>query len=154
MKKLFTFITSLALLFGAVSCSDSKNNEPETPAAKKIEGTYTGKMVGTAMGSELSFENVNVTVTAASDSRVNVKIASFGNPPMLLPDIVVPDVKVSEADGVCTLAPTEFSGTSPDGKNYSGTLQGKVDASFDLQMEIHYGAMPFPLMCTYTAPLK
>ena len=137
-----------------VSC-DSKEDEPAVPAAKSVAGEYTNSMTVTVMGSESVFENVTYTIVATSDSKVDVQISAFGNPPMRVPAFTVKDVVVSGTDGNYTLAETQFSGTTEAGKAYSGTLAGTVaDNTLTANMSLQYGAMPMPMICSFTATKK
>lgn len=159
MKKIKTIFTSLVLGLGLTAsmtaCSDSKDDEPATPAAKSIEASYQGDMTCSVMGQESVFENMGVVVKATDDATVSVTLSSFGNPPMRVPEISITGVKVSGTDGTYTLAPTQFSGTTSDGKAYSGTLQGNFAANtITVKFNLQYGAMPMPMICSFTASKK
>lgn len=70
-----------------------------------------------------------------------------------MPGIVVSNVKVNGSDGNYTLDSTEFSGDLPNGKTYSGTLQGSFAANtLSVQFNLQYGAMPMPMICSFSAP--
>lgn len=154
MKKAKLLMMGLLLSLSLSACSGKDDDEPQLPAANEVAGSYSGVMEATAMGTNLTFEDVDVRITAADDSHVDVAIASFGNPPMVLPDINIDKVPVSGENGNFTFAATQFSGVSPDGKNYSGTIQGSSADILVLNIELNYGAMPMPLICRYTATKK
>lgn len=104
------------------------------------------------MGSETLFEDMTFTVTATDDATATLRVSSFGNPPMLIPEITVSDIKVSGKDGTYTLAPTEFSGSTASGRNYSGTAKGSYsNSTLNVQFNLQYGAMPMPLICSFSA---
>lgn len=154
--KLKNLVTSMLLLVGStslLSCSESKDDDkPAVPAAKEIEGIYKGDMTSSVMGSETLFEDMTFTVTATDDATATLIISSFGNPPMLIPEITVSDIKVSGEDGTYTLAPTEFSGSTASGRNYSGTAKGSYsNSTLNVQFNLQYGAMPMPLICSFSA---
>lgn len=158
MKGLKTIFATMILSFGLVatmtSCSD-KEDEPSIPAAKSVAGTYNGDMTCSVMGSESVFEDMTFTVESTDDATVNVTISSFGNPPMQVPEVCVSGVKVSGTDDKYALAPTEFKGTTDAGKAYSGTLQGSFENNeLTIKFNLQYGAMPMPMICTFTAPKK
>lgn len=133
------------------SCSDNED-EPSIPAAKSVEGIYKGEMTCTAMGTELVFDNITMNVTATDESSVNFEISTFGNPPMQIPGLTIRAVKVSGADGRYTLADTEFSGTTDTGKAYSGILRGSFENdTITIGFNLQYGAMPMPMICSFTA---
>lgn len=159
MKSLKTIFATLILCMGVVatfaSCSDDDDNETGLPAANSVTGSYDGDMTCSVMGSESVFEQVTFTVAAVNESTVTVTIPSFGNPPMQVPEVKVTGVKVVGADGTYSLAPTEFSGTTDAGKTYSGTLRGSFAGNtLTVQFNLQYGAMPMPMICTFTAPKK
>lgn len=157
MKNFKTIFAALMLCISGMaalsSCSDDKD-EPAIPAAKNIEGSYNGDMTCSVMGQESTFDNMTFTVRAVDDATVNVTISEFGEPPMKMPSITIASVKVSGNDGTYTLAQTEFSGDS-NGKKYSGTAQGHfADKTLTFQFNLQYGAMPMPMICSFTAPKK
>ena len=158
MKRLNILFTALMLCIGfatVISSCSKDEDEPTVPAAKSVEDTYTGDMTCMVMGSESVFETMTFTVTSTDDATVIVRIPSFGNPPMQLPEINVTGIKVGGADGTYTLASTEFNGTTDAGKAYSGTMQGSFENNeITIKFNLQYGAMPVPMICTFTAPKK
>jgi hypothetical protein len=146
----------LALTFGFASfssCGTDDNDDVATPAARDIDGTYTADISCSVMGEASDFENMTFTVTATGDATVDITIPTFGEMPMQVPEFTVTGVKVSGADGTYTLDTTTFSGTLPNGKSYSGTLQGSYkDSRLSVQFNLQYGAMPMPMICSWTAP--
>lgn len=157
MKRLKTVFATMVLLLSvsalAISCSDSNEDEPETPAAKSVEGTYSGDMTCSVMGDESTFEDMTFTLTAVDDATVDIAISSFGNPPMQVPGFTVSGVKVAGTDGKYALAPTEFSGETETGRAFSGTAQGSFDDNtLTVKFSLQYGAMPMPMICSFTAP--
>lgn len=159
MRRTKRFLVSMMMCMAMVgvttSCSDNEENAPAMPVAKSVEGSYHGDMTCTVMGEESVFENRTFTVTATDDATVVVTISSFGNPPMQVPEIVVEGVKVTGESGNNTLASTEFSGTTDAGKAYSGTFQGSIaDNRLTAMFNLQYGAMPMPMICTFSAHSK
>ena len=107
------------------------------------------------MGNESVFEDLTFNVDATDDATVDITLPSFGNPPMQVPQINVSDVKVSGSDGTYTLATTEFSGTTDSGRAVSGTIEGSyADQVLTIRFNLQYGAMPMPMICTFSAPKK
>lgn len=155
MKKMKTVFTTMMLCAGIaiafVSCSE-KGDEPATPAAKGVEGIYLGDMTCTVMGSESVLEDVTCTVAADDDATVTVTVSPFGEPPMQVPSIAIPGIHVSGADGVYTLAETDFAGTTDSDKAYSGTLRGEcAENTLTLRWNLNYGAMPMPMIFSFSA---
>lgn len=159
MKKIKTIFSTMIICLGCLaaftSCSDDDDNDtPAVPAAKSIAGTYSGDMVCSVMGQESTFEDMTITVTSTDDATVNVTISEFGNPPMKVSSISIDGVKVSGADGNYTLATTDFKGET-SGKAYSGTAQGSfANNQLTIKFNLQYGAMPMPMICSFTAPKK
>lgn len=155
MKKFKLFATLLLSLFfvsAVTSCGDDDDNVQSVPAAKEIAGTYSGDLICSVMGSESVFEGKNVVVTATSDTQVSVKIDEFGEAPMALPSITVENLAVKGADGVYGVDATSFSGETESGKQYSGTLQlAYTNGTLAVNFQLNYGAMPMPLICSFTA---
>lgn len=154
MKAKKLLLAAMVAIFGMtsfVSCGEEKD-EPSAPAAKTIAGTYKGDMNVSVMGDVSTYENVSYAVTATDESTVTVVLPSFGEAPMAMPSITVPGVKVSETDGVATLATTEVSGTTDAGKSYTCTLTGTVENNeLNIKFNLQYGAMPMPLICSSKA---
>lgn len=157
MKQLkFIFASLITMLTLAIlpSCSDEKD-EPATPAAKTIQGSYTGDMECSVMGSASTFENLTFSIDATDDATVSVTLPAFGEAPMAMPSIAITGVKVSEANGVVTLATTEVSSQTESGKKYTCTLSGSVtDKVLSIKFNLQYGAMPMPMICSSTATKK
>ena len=153
IKNIFAAIILCGVVFSTtfVSCS-AKEDEPVTPAAKSIEGVYNGDMTSSVMGSESVIEDVMLTVAATDDATASITVSSFGEPPMQVASITIPGIAVSGDDGVYTLATTAFSGMTDTGKAYSGTAQGSfADNRLTLQWNLTYGAMPMPMIFTFSA---
>ncbi len=139
-------------LLGLSSCS-SDDDEPSTPAARSIEGSYTGDMSCSVMGSEDIFDNMTFTVTAVDDSKVNLTIPSFGNPPMQLPQIIVKNLEVTGTEDNYTIPETVTEGTLDNGKAYKITLTGAYAGDkLTINFNLNYGAMPMPMICSFSAP--
>ncbi|MDE5646785.1 MAG: calycin-like domain-containing protein [Muribaculaceae bacterium] len=158
MKSIKTIFATMAVCLGimttATACSDDKD-EPAVPAAKSVAGTYTSDMTCSVMGQESTFENMTFTLTSTDDATVTLDMSAFGNPPMQVPAIKITGIKVSGENGKYTLAPTDFNGTTTDGKAYSGKIQGSfADKCLTMQFNLQYGAMPMPMICSFTAQGK
>lgn len=158
MKKFKTIFATMILSMGLVasftSCSgNDDNNDPDEPAAQSIAGTYSGNMTCTVMDSEEEYENMSYVITATDDATVSIILPGFGTPPMQLPDVTLTDLKVTGKDGAYTIAATEFSGTSDQGKAYSGDIKGSfANNTLTLEYRLQYGAMPMSMYCSFSAP--
>lgn len=151
-KSILMAMMALIALVGFTSCSN--DDEPsQTPAAKSVAGIYKGDMTCSVMGQESTFEGMTFTVTAVDDATISVAISSFGEPPMQVPAITIDGVKVSGSDGTYALASTDFGGDLANGKTYSGTLEGGYTSDkITIRFNLNYGAMPMPMICSFTAP--
>ena len=147
-------IIASGFLMTFTSCGNNDDDDqPATPAARSVAGSYEGDMSCTVMGSESVFEGVTFTVTAVDDANVNIAVSDFGEPPMKVEGFVMNGVKVSGADGTYQLATTEYSGTTSAGKAYSGTVSGSyANGVLSVQFNLQYGAMPMPMICSFSAP--
>ena len=155
MNKLIYAALPAMLCMTAFSSCSNKEDEPATPAAKTIEGSYEGNMDCSVMGSVSTFEEMTYTVKATDESTVSVTLPACGEAPMAMPVIELTGVKVSEADGTVTLATTEVSGQTDGGKNYTCTMSGSVQGNIlNIKYNLTYGAMPMPLICSSTATKK
>lgn len=157
MRRLTTIFATMILCMGVTapftSCSDEKGDEPTTPAAKSVAGTYTGDLTCSVMGEASVFEAKTFTVEAVDDATVNVTIPSFGNPPMQLPEIQVEGVAVSGTNGTYKLAETAIDVTTESGKKCTGTLGGEfADNTLRINFTLQYGNMPMPMVCSFSAP--
>lgn len=151
VKLIFASLIAVLTLVTLPSCSDDKD-EPATPAAKAIVGTYVGDMECSVMGNADTFSDVTFTVTATDDATVNVTLPAFGEAPMAMPSITVQGVKVTESNGMAVLAETQVSGQTGQGKNYTVTFSGNVTGkTLDIKFNLQYGAMPMPMICSSKA---
>lgn len=156
LKTLLSATLCMALgLCALTSCSSDEKDEPDTPAARSIAGSYTGDMDCTVMNSTDKMENVTYTVTATSDDAVSITIPSFGNPPMQLPEITVENVKVSGNKGAYTIDELTTSGTLSNGKAYKITIAGTAtDSNLKLNANLVYGNMPMPMILSFDGTKK
>lgn len=157
MKRFKAVLATMLAVLSLVSfnsCSDD-DDAPATPAAKNVEGVYKGDMTCSVMGSESVFEDMTFTVSATDDATVSIKISSFGEPPMQVPELTIPGIKVTGSDGSYKLVQTEASGEASNGKTYTITLDGDyASKQLTIRFSLQYGAMPMPMICSFTAPQR
>ena len=164
MKNLKSIFYAMLLCIGLTaaltSCSDKENDEPGVPTssvAYKVSGTYNGDMECTVMNTDFEFEDMAIEVVSTDASTVEISIPSCGPEimHMALPELHIQGVKVSGKDGVYTLASTEFSETTEDGKTYSGNIAGSCKGNeLTINYNLNYGSMPMPLVFSYTGVKK
>lgn len=152
-RTIFMAMVAIISLSTTTSCSDNDDKDtPAIPAAKNIEGSYTGDMDCSVMGNVSTFADVTFGITATDDATVSITLPPFGEAPMAMPSITVDGVKVTEEDGIATLASTQITGETTDGKSYTVTLSGSVaDNTLDIRFNLQFGAMPMPMICSSTA---
>lgn len=151
-----------AMMLAFAGCTGKDSEEVAgAPAARLVQGTYSGPMACAVMGMDLTVPEVSVTLTAVSDDRVKMEIKSFGIAPgiapgvsssvnMTLPDLTVPEVKAYGENGNYTLPATTYSGVAANGKNYTVTVRGSQTlSSLALDLNIKYGSMPMPIVGKY-----
>lgn len=140
---------ALLTITAMTSCS-SDDDEQMPGAAKVVAGEYTSDLTCSVNDAESKFENVTVTIVEKSESTVDIKIGSYGNPPMQVPAFTVENVKVTGEDGNYTIANTNFEGTTENGKKYSGVLTGSYAGNkLSIKFNLQYGAMPMPMINTF-----
>jgi hypothetical protein len=148
-KKLSVFMIALLTITAMTSCS-SDDDEQMPGAAKVVAGEYTSDLTCSVNDAESKFENVTVTIVEKSESTVDIKIGSYGNPPMQVPSLTIENVTVTGQDGTYNIANTEFEGTAENGKKYSGVLTGGYTGNkLTLKFNLHYGAMPMAMINTF-----
>ena len=169
MKK---FMTMLAMLLAIVcvgamftSCDDD-DDVKTTPAAKSVEGSYTGKLTCAIMNKQLEFDNQTYKIEAVDDANVKVTIPQFeykmgsgeAAVSMMVPEIVVEGVKVAGSDGKYALAETSYSVDYKNGAfdgAYAGIVKGSVEGNtltlnFTTQFTGKPISMPMALTCVFT----
>ncbi len=151
-KSCMASMLAILSLTTITSCSKDKDEEPDgVPAAKSIAGVYAGDMICSVMGNESTFEDMTISVTPTDDSTATIEISEFGEAQMKVSAITVAGVKVSGSDGTYSLATTTFSGDIGNGKTYSGTLEGNCSSgNLTVRFNLQYGAMPMPMICSFT----
>ena len=135
------------------SCGGDEDNVDVLPgAAKMVEGSYVSTMNCEVMKQLLTYENVSVSIVAKDDATVDIKVSSFGEGGRELDPVDIKDVKVTGEDGNYAITSKEFSGTTENGKAYSGVVTGTyVAGKLSLVYSLQYGSMPMPMQNTFEA---
>lgn len=154
MKTLKTLLVSTLLLgsmFGFTSCSDD-DGPKNTPAAKTIEGSYSGDIEMTVLTQEFSFPAQTVKIVAVSDETVNIMMPSYGPDNMLLPEMTIENLEVIKSGDKCIIKETDFSMTLENGRQASGTVSASYENKIlTLNFELYYGSMPIPMIASFVA---
>lgn len=160
MKKFKTiFATMLAVVsMCAFTACSSDDDEEVTPAAQEVAGTYTDDMTLTVMGETDTYEDVTFSVTAASETTVNITLPAVGSGMMALPSITLQGVKVSSGSPI-SIPEQQMSGTIVNAsgveKSYTCTIGGSyTNGKLTLNYSLQYGNMPMAMICAFTGTKK
>jgi uncharacterized lipoprotein YehR (DUF1307 family) len=153
VKNLFFMLMAVMAVVMVSSCGGDEDNVDVLPgAAKIVAGNYVATMNCEVMKQLLTYENVSVSIVAKDDATVDIKVSSFGEGGRKLDPIEIKDVKVTGEDGNYAITSKEFSGTTENGKAYSGVVTGTyVAGKLSLVYSLQYGSMPMPMQNTFEA---
>ena len=153
VKNLLVLMMAVMAVVMVSSCGGDEDNVDVLPgAAKIVAGNYVSTMNCEVMKQLLTYENVSVSIVAKDDATVDIKVSSFGEGGRKLDPIEIKDVKVTGEDGNYAITSKEFSGTTENGKAYSGVVTGTyVAGKLSLVYSLQYGSMPMPMQNTFEA---
>ena len=153
VKNLLVLMMAVMAVVMLSSCGGDDDNVDVLPgAAKIVAGNYVATMNCEVMKQLLTYENVSVSIVAKDDATVDIKVSSFGEGGRKLDPIEINDVKVTGEDGNYAITSKEFSGTTENGKAYSGVVTGTyVAGNLSLVYSLQYGSMPMPMQNTFEA---
>ena len=153
VKNLLVLMMAVMAVVMVSSCGGDDDNVDVLPgAAKIVAGNYVATMNCEVMKQLLTYENVSVSIVAKDDATVDIKVSSFGEGGRKLDPIEINDVKVTGEDGNYAITSKEFSGTTENGKAYSGVVTGTyVAGKLSLVYSLQYGSMPMPMQNTFEA---
>ena len=153
VKNLFFMLMAVMAVVMVSSCGGDEDNVDVLPgAAKIVAGNYVATMNCEVMKQLFTYENVSVSIVAKDDATVDIKVSSFGEGGRALDPVDIKDVKVTGEDGNYAFTSKEFSGTTENGKAYSGVVTGTyVAGKLSLVYSLQYGSMPMPMQNTFEA---
>jgi len=153
VKNLLVLMMAVMAVVMVSSCGGDEDNVDVLPgAAKIVAGNYVATMNCEVMKQLLTYENVSVSIVAKDDATVDIKVSSFGEGGKKLDPVDINDVKVTGEDGNYAITSKEFSGTTENGKAYSGVVTGTyVAGKLSLVYSLQYGSMPMPMQNTFEA---
>ena len=153
VKNLLVLMMAVMAVVMLSSCGGDDDNVDVLPgAAKIVAGNYVATMNCEVMKQMFTYENVSVSIVAKDDATVDIKVSSFGEGGRKLDPIEIKDVKVTGEDGNYAITSKEFSGTTENGKAYSGVVTGTyVAGKLSLVYSLQYGSMPMPMQNTFEA---
>ena len=153
VKNLLVLMMAVMAVVMLSSCGGDDDNVDVLPgAAKIVAGNYVATMNCEVMKQLLTYENVSVSIVAKDDATVDIKVSSFGEGGRKLDPVDIKDVTVTGEDGNYAFTSKEFSGTTENGKAYSGVVTGTyVAGKLSLVYSLQYGSMPMPMQNTFEA---
>lgn len=142
LKKILTMLFVAVL---AVACK--KENDEPVNFAKVVEGSYSGSVVMSVGGQEMSSSDATVKLVANSDETLSVVLPKAGEGQMSLPEITVKNVQVSSSDNSTYI----LKETSISQDIYTGELSGSIkDGKAEIVYAIKPGAMPMSIDFKFT----
>ena len=153
VKNLLVLMMAVMAVVMLSSCGGDEDNVDVLPgAAKIVAGNYVATMNCEVMKQLFTYENVSVSIVAKDDATVDIKVSSFGEGGRALDPVDIKDVKVTGENGNYAITSKEFSGTTENGKAYSGVVTGTyVAGKLSLVYSLQYGSMPMPMQNTFEA---
>lgn len=153
VKNLLVLMMAVMAVVMVSSCGGDEDNVDVLPgAAKIVAGNYVATMNCEVMKQLFTYENVSVSIVAKDDATVDIKVSSFGEGGRALDPVDIKDVKVTGENGNYAITSKEFSGTTENGKAYSGVVTGTyVAGKLSLVYSLQYGSMPMPMQNTFEA---
>ncbi|MBO8485689.1 MAG: calycin-like domain-containing protein, partial [Bacteroidetes bacterium] len=135
----------------------NKNEGKETggPAlAEEVAGTYSGTFTMSVMGSPAGSENLDCTVSAATDNTVDIVLDQFTAMGSTQFSLSAEGVSVADADGGYSL--TGSIDTMSGETHITGSVSGTVgkDGSAEITFEFTPGAMPMSITGVFTSPAR
>jgi len=160
-KFLAMMVAATTMVFGVYSCgSDDNENEPEKPVAAQVAGSYEGQEIIKVMGEVSSDTTTTYSFAKATDLTVDMTIPGFGMGAMTIPSFPVKEIPLTKGEKAITGKLDSYSGTVTDGKGQEKAYTvNNIVVAFDgetvaVTYELKYGAMPMPMMTTFTGTKK
>lgn len=154
----FALVASLATVFVASSCSS--DDEPETPVAAQVAGSYTGNEVIMVDNDESSNETKTYEITKTSDTSVDMTVPEWGMGMMTIPSFVVKNIPLAKSGNTIMGKLASYSGTMTNAKGEEKAFvvsnvalmfsEKTVVATYTLK----YGNMPFLMTTTFSGDRK
>ena len=157
MKRLISAIAVIASVAAVFACNKNEGKE-EAPAgtalAQEVAGTYSGTFTMSVMGSSVGSENLDCTVSAATDNTVDIVLDQFTAMGSTQFSLSAEGVSVAEADGGYSL--TGSIDTMSGETHITGSVSGTVgkDGSAEITFEFTPGAMPMSITGVFSSPAR
>ena len=155
MKRLISTIAVIASVVSVLACNKNEGKETGGPAlAEEVAGTYSGTFTMSVMGSPAGSENLDCTVSAATDNTVDIVLDQFTAMGSTQFSLSAEGVSVADADGGYSL--TGSIDTMSGETHITGSVSGTVgkDGSAEITFEFTPGAMPMPITGVFSSPAR
>ena len=160
MKKFLTMtMVAMAFVFGMSSCGSDDKDEPETPVANQVVGSYTGTEILTVMG-EADESDETFEFTKATDVSVDVTLPQYGEGMMTVPALPVKGIMLTKSGNTITGKLAQYEGTvkGADGSEKAYTVSDVTvifnDKTVVMTFTQKYGNMPFAFEGVFTGTRK
>lgn len=158
IKKIMAMmIAAVVVCVGFTSCGNDDDNDV-FPAAKTIEGSYSGEVTFSVMGSD-SKDSGTYEIKAVDDTHISMTTSSSGSGAMALPSITVDNIPVSVSNTsgteVVSASIPEVSGTiTVNGEEKAYTFSDVVIVNtgkkISIAYSLQYGKMPMAIVTSFT----
>ena len=155
MKRLISTIAVIASVVSVLACNKNEGKETGGPAlAEEVAGTYSGTFAMSVSGSETGSENLDCTISAATDNTVDIALDQFTAMGSMQFSLSAEGVSVAEADGGYSL--TGSIDTMSGETHITGSVSGTIakDGSSEITFEFTPGAMPMSITGVFTSPAR
>ena len=147
------------IVFGMSSCGSDDKDEPETPVANQVVGSYYGTEVLTVMG-EADESSETFEFTKASDVSVDMTLPKYGEGMMTVPALLVKGIALTKSGNTITGKLAQYEGMVPsgDGSGKAYTVSDVTvifsDKTVVVTFTQKYGNMPFAFEGSFTGTRK
>ena len=152
-------LVAAAIVFGMSSCGSDDKDEPETPVANQVVGSYYGTEVLTVMG-EADESSETFEFTKASDVSVDMTLPKYGEGMMTVPALLVKGIALTKSGNTITGKLAKYEGTvkSADGSEKAYTVSDVTvifnDKTVVVTFTQKFGNMPFAFEGSFTGTRK
>ena len=152
-------MAAMAFVFGMSACGSDDKDEPETPVANQVVGSYSGTEVLTVMG-EADESSETFEFTKATDVSVDMTLPKYGEGMMTVPALPVKGITLTKSGNTITGKLAKYEGTvkSADGSEKAYTVSDVTvifnDKTVVVTFTQKYGNMPFAFEGTFTGTRK
>lgn len=151
MKRFIKVFAVIATVAAFAACNKSEGKESGLQLAKEVTGTYSGTFTMSVMGSSAGSENLDCTISYASDNAVDVVLDPFTAMGSTQFALSAEDVAVAAVEDGYSL--NGSIDTMSGDTHVTGTVTGTVreDGSCEITFEFTPGSMPMSITGVFTS---